>query len=125
MANTEQRLTEVEGLLAELSEVLEGQTRLVGQLADTVQRGHWDPDVPEDLDAWVTELTSTYYLGDDLAGWTSNSAIVEELKALRVLHRSMVGPKAAASTGVQFHDALARVIDRLPSHKQRRTRETH
>lgn len=123
MTNTEQRMTKLEGGFTDLTTVLTEQTRLVQQLSDTVHRGHWDPDIPEDLETWVSELITTYYLADELAGWSRNSAVVEELKALRVLHRSMAGPKAGANSGVAFHDALARMIDRLSGHSQRRTRE--
>lgn len=87
---------------------------------DLTSRGHWDPHLPE-LELWVDEwLIPTYYLGSILRGWQTNSAIVQELAALRIAWRRVASPKAGGFDALSWHDHLARVIARIPDHRDHR-----
>ena len=67
-----------------------------------------------ELVEWVGWLREHYRLDDRLPEhWQTEPAIVAELAALHRAWRTAFRPAAAGADPVHWHDALARVLDRL------------
>lgn len=105
------------------SDTLAAHDEHLGGLAETVARGHWDPDQPDTMDEWVAKLIEDYYLADELHDWQHNTAIRNELAALRIAWRRMTSDQASPWDAVTWHDALARSRARWPDHNTRRRRQ--
>jgi hypothetical protein len=87
----------------------------LARAVDRISRWRRLPDSePVGLGEWVAWLRTTYRLADRLPErWPDDPAITAELAAL---HRAWQAATAASAPGadqLHWHDALARVLDRL------------
>lgn len=92
----------------------------IGVLEDAVSRGQWDPDMPEDLPAWVAKLVQIYNLYETIPDtWATIPALVAELRALRLAHKVAYHPQAAGGAQLAWHEATDRFITRASAHTAR------
>lgn len=82
------------------------------------------PPVParDNLEEWVSWLTVEYGLDGVLGDhdrWANTPPVRHELAALRLASDVLTTAKAGSFEPIYWHDALARVIDRIPGHYSR------
>lgn len=83
------------------------------------------PDLDDELEHWVEEwLIPTFSLAQALDHWKDDPGIRSELMALWIGYRRMLQALEASFDPISWHDALARVLARIPEHRQRHTEST-
>lgn len=78
--------------------------------------------VDTNLEEWVSWLSAEYGLHSILGDrdrWASTPPVRNELIALRLASNVLTTAKPGSFEPVYWHDALARVIDRVPGHYSR------
>lgn len=76
----------------------------------------------DNLEEWVVWLTDEYGLHGVLGDrdrWANIPPVRNELAALRLASEVLTSAKPGSFEPVYWHDALARVVDRIPGHHSR------
>ena len=77
----------------------------------------------KELPAWVSGLAATYALDSLVTRWREVPGVTAELLALKIAAAEALAPGAKSFEAVYWHDALHRVIGRIPEHYDRFDKE--
>lgn len=83
--------------------------------------------VDAELTEWVDEwLIPTFALDVILKNWSEEPALCSELQALKLGYQAMAASAARPNfDAISWHDALARMVDRVSTHREHRASADH